>query len=199
MDAGRYARGVTAAAPNPGTGAFRCGTERARPTHRVFVGAGLTFPRHAPTRGVSRKDGGMTRTWADTNARGGGYTPVPACGVRPGEWSPGPCSRLILVCPDSVDTAIVSRRLTAIQTPARVFFTPIRTDIRTEIAPTTCKSLILHAPRLIRTADLLIRSQHDTRADTCLRGVSRGDALAAVTMRALATPHSGHASGRDAR
>jgi len=107
--------------------------------------------------------------------------------------------RLTVAPPVSVDTAVSSRRLTDNQTRVRFFFTPIRTAIRTEIASTTRKSLILHAPRVTRTPALLIRSHRTRRVDTLIRGVSRGDALANVTMRGLATPQSGHASGQDAR
>lgn len=84
--------------------------------------------------------------------------------------------RLILDCPDSVDMPDSARHLTDNQTRVRFFFTPIRTAIRTKITTTTRKSLIFHAPRVIRTPALLIRSHPSRRGDTLIRGVSRGDA-----------------------
>src|SRR5262249_61617030 len=101
--------------------------------------------------------------------------------------------------PDSVDSGPRASDFRSDVHPASLFLRPIRTVIRTEIASTTRKSLILHAPRVTRTPALLIRSHRTRRVDTLIRGVSRGDALANVTMRGLATPQSGHTSEQDAR
>ena len=78
-------------------------------------------------------------------------------------------------------------------TGSNLFFTPIRTVIQAEIITTARKSLISHAPRVIRTPALLIRSQPLRRADTSIRGLTRADALADVHTRALATLHSAQA------
>src|SRR5215475_7961298 len=100
--------------------------------------------------------------------------------------------RLILDCPDSVDTGVFSPRLTDNQTRPQFFFTPIRTGIRTGwLCRTSIRPRFCSAPRLIRTADLLIRSHPSRRVDTFLRGVTRADALADGQTRGLATPHSG--------
>src|SRR5262245_54752616 len=76
----------------------------------------------------------------------------------------------------------------------------IRTDIRTGLVGTPSRTpRFVYGPSRNRSCVRLISNQEGRRADTCLRGVSRGDALAAVTMRPLATPHSGHASGHAVR
>ena len=77
---------------------------------------------------------------------------------------------------------------------------PIRTNIRTG---GLWRTLVTHgfsyAPRVIRTPALLIRSHTSIGPDTQLRGVRRGDALANAGIPPLATPQSGHTSGRGSK
>src|SRR5262245_52037590 len=79
---------------------------------------------------------------------------------------------------------------------SRLIESLIRTRTRTRLWGTCVTPGFSYAPRVTRTPALLIRSHRTRRVDTLLRGVSRGDALADVHRRGLATPHSGQASGQ---